>query len=331
MKFIFLILMMWFQVVTFLPTSYAQQVEVIASLDSSNIVVGDQISYKLQLIIPENYRFTWPSFNDTLTAHVEIISRSEIDTIALGDGLIELKQDFTITAFDTGYYLIPPVNINYSVPGENEEESVVSSEPFLLNVFSIPVDLSQPIKPIKKPLGVPITFIELLPWLLLVLVIVGIVVFMLTRKKKVKPINIFKPKPKQPPYEKAFEALEQLKKDKLWQQGFIKEYYSKLSGIVREYIEERWEVPAIESTTYETLILMDKKLHHADSLRILRELLDLSDLVKFAKAKPLPSENEKSLANAYEFLRNTKPDQEHLPVPEFSTEVFVENQAEKKL
>lgn len=288
-------------------TARAQQVRLNASLDTSNILIGDQVIYRLHLIIPENFQFVWPQFADTLASNVEILNRSAIDTLRQSDGMFEIRQNFTLTSFDTGYYVIPPFRIQYKVNAQSGESSFIESEPFLLNVFSIPVDLAQPIKPIKGPIAVPITFTELLPWIGLFLIIAALVYYFFIRKKKTKPIAIFKPKPKQPPHVKAIAALEQLKKEKLWQQGLIKDYYSKLSGIVREYIEDQFDVPAVESTTYDTIFLMRRKSLADESLRILQELLELSDLVKFAKSKPLPSEHDRSMNNAESFVRNTAP------------------------
>jgi len=143
---------------------------------------------------------------------------------------------------------------------------------------------------------------------LLVIVIAGLIVFFITRKKKTAPVVIFKPKPKRAAHLIALEELEQLKKEKLWQQGLIKDYYSRLSGIVRTYIENRFDIPSVESTTYETMQLFRKKPVPKQTLELLQELLELSDLVKFAKAKPLPSEHDHSMNLAEAFVKNTIPD-----------------------
>lgn len=285
----------------------AQQIRLNASLDTNSILVGDRVAYRLHLLIPDNYRFEWPLFADTLTGHVEILNRSNVDTLHLGSGMIDVSQVFTITSFDTGYYVIPPFKVQYLENEKAMDQMFVESEPFLLNVFSIPVDLNQPIKPIKGPIAVPITFSELLPWILLIFIIAGLVLYFVKRKKKAIPLTIFKPRPKQPSHIRALDELEKLQKEKLWQQGLIKDYYSRLSGIVREYIEERFDIPAIESTTYETILFIRKKPVSAESIKILQELLDLSDLVKFAKAKPLPSEHDHSMNIAFSFVRNTAP------------------------
>ena len=285
----------------------AQEVQFTTRLDTSNILIGDHVNYRMQLRIPQGYQFEWPRLADSLTSKVEILSMGDVDTLVGKDGFLNVNQVFTITSFDTGYYLIPPVAIRYKESNQSDEILTAESEPFLLNVFSIPVDLTQPIKPIKGPIAVPITFKELLPWILLVLAIGAIIWFILKRKKKAAPITIFKPKPKAPPHVIALDELEKLKKEKLWQQGLIKDYYSRLSEIIRQYIEDQYSIPAIESTTYDTMQLVRRKGLGLESVKILQDLLELSDLVKFAKAKPLPSEHDQSMNSAERFVKITSP------------------------
>lgn len=290
------------------PLTLAQQVKFSALLDTGNIIIGDQVEYRLHLIIPEGFQFEWPQLNDSLTGNVEILRKSKVDTLRLNDGMLDVRQVFTVTSFDTGYYVIPPYEIRFRENAQTTEIRTIETEPYLLNVFSIPVDLSQPIKPIKGPISVPITFAEVFPWILLALAIAGLIVFLLKRKKKTAPVVVFKPKPKRPSHLIALEELEQLRKEKLWQQGLIKDYYSRLSGVVRTYIENRFDIPAVESTTHETIHFLRKKPLSKQTLDMLQELLELSDLVKFAKAKPLPSEHDHSMNLAEAFVKNTIPD-----------------------
>jgi len=283
----------------------AQKVRFKASIDTTNILIGDQVKYKLDLLIPKDYLFDWPRLTDSLTNKIEIVNMSEIDTIKSAEGVLNVSQVFTITSFDTGFYLIPPIELRYKEISDTDEVSIVESEPFVLNVFSVPVDLSQPIKPIKGPMAAPVTFRELLPWILILLIIGIALYFIVTRKKKkIQPV-FFKPKLKLLPHIIAFNELEKLKKEKLWQQGLTKDYYTRLSLIIRQYIEDRFSLPAIESTTYDTMQMIRKLTIASDSVLLLENLLERSDLVKFAKAKPLPSEHDQSMDFAESFVRLT--------------------------
>ncbi|MBK9798239.1 MAG: hypothetical protein IPP56_00410 [Bacteroidetes bacterium] len=91
----------------------------------------------------------------------------------------------------------------------------------------------------------------------------------------------------------------------MWQEGKYKIYQIRLSDIVRSYIENRFQIAAMEQTTDETMRSM-RRIHIEDGLRFkLRQLLSLSDMVKFAKEQPLPSENEQSMEDAILFVKTT--------------------------
>lgn len=298
--------MMWVFAWLLVPMLNARQPRVEASLDTSNILIGDQINFSFKLQLPKGYHAEWPQFGDTLTRNIEILRRTPVDTIRLKDEMMQLSRQFTITSFDTGYYLIP--TYSFRVTGNDQADTLLLvSEPFVLNVFSIPVDLSQPIKPIKGPLAVPYTIVELLPYILGAMALVALIVLLVTRKKKTAPVIVGKPKPKTPPHVTALTELEKLRQQKLWQQGFIKDYYSRLTEILRVYVEGRYSVPAIESTTYDTVDKLRNTDISKESLKKLQGLLEFADLVKFAKAKPLPSEHEQSINTAESFVAQTTP------------------------
>jgi len=124
-----------------------------------------------------------------------------------------------------------------------------------------------------------------------------------------------------PPHEIALQALEELKNEKLWQKGLIKEYYTRLTDILREYIEVRFNIRAIELTTWEILQSFKNSTISRNDKEMLSEILELADLVKFAKALPVPSENDKSMTDSVGFVNNT--------TIKKSTD-SVENQPEKK-
>ncbi|MBE9481570.1 MAG: hypothetical protein IMY69_07740, partial [Bacteroidetes bacterium] len=116
-----------------------------------------------------------------------------------------------------------------------------------------------------------------------------------------------KPKPKIPPHVIALDALEKLRINKLWQSGKIKEYHTEITDIIRVYIHERFGIDAMEMTTDEILASFNKKNDEVDDglKNKLKQTLMLADLVKFAKEKPLPLENDKSLNNSIDFVKET--------------------------
>jgi hypothetical protein len=135
-------------------------------------------------------------------------------------------------------------------------------------------------------------------------VILAIALFFYWRARRKKPTPVAKPVIRRPAHEIAFEQLAAAEKEKLWQNGNYKEYHSRLSDIVRTYIEHRFGINAMELTTDE--ILASLKTMPAREKDLLRHVLSLSDLVKFAKASPINTENELSISYARDFIEATK-------------------------
>jgi hypothetical protein len=287
--------------------SFGQQAE--AKLDTTSILIGDQIRLTLSLSCPKQAVIVWPNVGDTLTSKIEVVRKSGIDSLAATDqsGLKTFTQQITITSFDSGYYAIPPFTILYKNPGDAEYKAA-ETEPLLLEVRTVQVDLSKEIKDIKSPLKAPVTFRELLPWILgfivLCLVIYGIIYY-IRKRKKAEPLLQIRRKPELPPHVIALDALESLRAKKLWQSGKIKEYHTELTDIIRTYIENKFQIPAIEMVTDEILEGIERTVESPETKGKLRDMLQLSDLVKFAKERPLPDEEEKTLNYAIDFVRDT--------------------------
>jgi flagellar basal body-associated protein FliL len=159
----------------------------------------------------------------------------------------------------------------------------------------------------------PITLKELLPYIFWgILIILALVIILLliwyfvTKHKKGK---VFGPKKiTEPAHVIALRELDNLRTEKLWQNGKEKVYYTKLTEIIRVYIEQRFGIYALEMTSDEIVnalnsIILDEK----SSVELVKNILFIADLVKFAKGMPLPDENEIGLLNAYQFVNNTKP------------------------
>ena len=149
-------------------------------------------------------------------------------------------------------------------------------------------------------------------WVLLALAIAGIgiggyyLISYLRRRYGDVPAVVVPTEPLRPADEVALEKLNAIREQKIWQSGQVKEYYTQLTDVVREYIARRFEVSSTEQTSDETLramrvLLTDKKELYDN----LRKMLTLADLVKFAKWTTTPDENEISLRNAYTFVKET--------------------------
>ena len=280
-----------------------------AALDSNMIMIGDQVKLELQLTVPAKSEVEWPSFPDTLSSHIDIIQKSRIDTLAKDPEKIILRQILKITSFDSGYWYVPPVPFRFRSPGDTTT-FYLESKPVGLDVQIPKTDLGKDIKPIKGPLRAPVTFIELLPWLLALIALAAIVagaVYIYRRRKMARPIIQLRTKSKLPPHIIALEALENLRLKKLWQTGKMKDYFTEMTDIIRIYIEDRFGILAMEMTTEEIMKSLKKSGADNSARKTLQETLEVADLVKFAKALPLPLENEQCLNRCVDFIGLTKP------------------------
>lgn len=295
--------------------AHGQYTGATARLDTNSILIGDQIGLELTVTVPTGRIVQWPVFIDTLVRNVEILRKSGIDTVASASGYYTIRQNLFITSFDSGLYVIPPLHFRYFSKGDTLL-FFTETMPLYLEVQTIAVEPDQDIKPIKPPLRAPVTFREMLPWIGLIMVAVLLAFasyYYLKRRKKAPPVVTTRLKPTIPPYEAAIEALHALRQKKLWQAGRVKDYYSELTDIVREYIELRFGVGALEMTTGEIEAAL-KTLSINDTAREkLHQTLLMADLVKFAKAQPLPLENDTGMEHCVDFVRETKPSKEDLP------------------
>lgn len=295
----------------FAVTGFAQT-DATAKLDTNAIKIGDQIHMDLTFKYKGGKGTTvvWPEFKDSLISKIEIVNKSKVDTIKdVASDTYILKQRLTITSFDSGYYAIPPVTFNYQVNNDTAHHKA-ETEALLLTVRTIPVDTTQAIKEIKEPLEVPFAWEEALPYIIggVAIIAVAILVYWLIRKYRKKGKEEVIPAiPARPAHEIALEELALIEKEKLWQQGLIKQYHSRLADAVRQYIEYRYDIRAMELPTDETLAVMNKRISDPMIREKLKQLLVLADLVKFAKNQPIAMENELSMKNAYEFIYATKP------------------------
>ena len=268
--------------------------QVIANLDTNNILIGDHITFTIEGEIDKDSE--WPIFTDSI-GNLELLSASKIDSTPTENGW-RLKQDFILTQWDSGFYHIPSISVG------NEKTTA-----FVVTVNTINLEEDSEAKDIKGPIDAPLTFSEVLPFLLafIGLVIIGLLIYFLIRylnqQKQIKYTPV-KPLIVIPPFEIALKHLEELKIKKKWQNGEIKSYYSDLSEIVRTYIEDGLHTPAMEMLTDDIIDRLKARKIETAQLSI---LLNTADMAKFAKAKPSNAENELAITFAFEFIHQTKP------------------------
>ena len=260
-----------------------------ATLDSNTILIGQQINFTITNKVTSTK--IWPTYNEFLVEGIEIIKASKIDTT---DGVI--TQEFIITAWDSGSYFIPAIAFS-----ENSK-----TEGLLLNVQTIILAEDAELKDIKQPIEEPIGWSDIWPWLLGILIL-SLIIFIVKKYifNKNKPSIIVKPKVIIAADISALKELNALEKAKIWQEGNVKEYHSQLSEIIRRYTENRFQFIALELTTDEILQEL-KSILSDDQLNNLSTLLQRADLAKFAKSKPIDTENMESMVLAKGFVNATK-------------------------
>ena len=289
----------------------AQQAKVKASLDTASILIGQQVDLKLSVKIGAGAKIVWPLIGDSIAPGIEVVNKSKIDTTVSADKKsLDLIQRLRITSFDSGMHIVPAIPF-YSSESRDSASIVAFTEQLMVSVQTVQVDTTRAWKDIKGPIGIPITFMEVLPWLLGGLALVGLITFLVyyfVNRRKNKPMLLFAPKPELPPHVAALEDLEKLRNAKLWQAGRIKEFHTALTDIIRIYIERRFMVMAMEMTSDEIISGLKYSQLSEQAVSSLQEVLQLSDLVKFAKATPLPDEHEKSFQKSLEFVKLTTPE-----------------------
>ena len=289
---------------------FSQVVSTSAVLDTNAILIGEQTNLTLSIdynVADTAVQIQFPQIKDTLTKQIEVVKKSVLDTLIPDRDeptIFRQTQTLTITAFDSGYFVIPAFQFIVN-------KDTVLSEPTLLSVFNVPVDTSQAIFDIKGPIAEPFNLIDWLKqnwwWLLLTLIGITAIVFAIKYfKNKPAKVIVKKPKPVIPAHVTALKKLKKIKQQKLWKKGKPKQHHSKISEALRAYLEDRYNINALEQTTEEITHSLRIKDINKSNTNTLIEILKLADLVKYAKEKTLQSEDEDGLEKAFEFVNQTK-------------------------
>lgn len=277
----------------------------IASIDTTTLRIGEQARIALSIELPPEKAealVVWPQIGDTLVKQVEVVSRGMIDTVITA-GSLRLQSEIVITSFDTGFWAIPP--FIFKIEGSEH-----ATEPMLLEVRG--VDLGEDpklkdIRPIHEAPFDPIMWAALnWHWIVAAILIVA-AIWYAWRKWRSRDRSAPAPPPVKelPLHERILQQLQELDAAKLWQQGDHKQYHSRLTDLLRTYIEERYRVPAMESTTDELLRELRVSSMNREHQQHLRNMLELADMVKFAKAVPTREENEMMMHGAIRLVQET--------------------------
>ncbi len=265
---------------------FGQQKKVLTTIDTTKNKIGAPFNLTIKTTVDTASQVVFPK--GKLFGNLEVIRSYAIDTIEKG-AQYELIKKYGLTQFDSGKYTIPSLKVFIN-------KKAFFTDSLQVEVANVVVDtLKQKMYDIKPIIEVPSDYSGYW-WLLFVLVLIAgisylIYYFIKKRQGKKEEVLVFKT-----PIEKATTLLKNLESKELWQKGEIKAYYSELTDIARNYIEEVIQIPAMESTTDELVLSLKKATQKKkmplsqETLENLERVLKQADLVKFAKSKPLDYE-----------------------------------------
>lgn len=282
-----------------------------AMMDSTQLLMGNTMTIHLNIVEPADDNvghFVLPK-DSTLIPEIEIRQIVTLDTVDLGNNLRQIRREMIIQSFDSGDYIIPEMKY---VLGHD----TVLGDKLALRVIPVDVDHMDSINPNADVQDADSRWWDFLPafivdyweWILLTIVLIaaGVAAFIMLRKKGVK--QIFKaPAPVLSPYEVAMRDLTLLKEKNLCAAGNEKEYYTDLTDILRIYLQNRFGINAMEMTSSQITSELNKNDETRLPNRLMKQILEVADFVKFAKQRPLPEDNNRAFQSAVQFVEDTRP------------------------
>lgn len=285
----------------------AQDVTLKTTIDSTSIYIGDQTLIHLDLSQKLGEIVQLPYFSDTITNGILVLNTSKPDTVKLGNDRIQIKMDYLVTSFDEGLYYIPPFK---AISGK---DTALSNDLGLkVLTFNVEDTTDGAFFDIKPVYSAPWVFADYFFLVLGIFSGIWIILLILIalkkyRNRKAGILPVVPAEPLLPADVEALQALESLKQAKLWQTGYEKEYYTRITDTLRRYLERRFNINAMEMTSSEIMDTLRGSDEVKDVKNQLRNILETADFVKFAKMSPMPDENESNLSRAVQVIKETRP------------------------
>ncbi len=275
-----------------------------------SMAIGDRFRIEVEVEKDLVQVVEFPGYEGTIAKDIEIVSESPVDTLARDGRRVTIRKTWTLTTFEEGLYSIGRFPVLYADKNVIDTLRSVDSLSFMVTTF--PIDtLTQTIYDIKAPLRAPVKFAEFGGYLIfgffmlqLLFAIAYAIVRSRQRRRRGERTAL---RPTEPAHLRAIHELERLEAEKLWQNNRHKLYYTRLTDIVRTYIEERYGIDAPAMISDEIRTEMEARITNKRILTQLSRLLSTADYVKFAKYIPSPEDNEMSYHDAYYFIEETKP------------------------
>jgi hypothetical protein len=284
---------------------FAQSQTVSASIDRNKILIGEQVN--LQLKAEDiNTRMTflqdWFNIPDSIS-HIQIVKRNAVDTIDVG-GTTTYTQTLTVTSFDSGKWKLGPLQLIMQ-DRTTGKQTLLQTDSIVLEVLPVDVSNMQNYHDVKDILDVDVK-----PnyWLYVAIaasvIVLVILIWLMVKGSKKKKIAPPKPAYKGTPLEHALQQIKELQSEDLPAKRQMKLFYTRLSDILRNYFNDRFQVHSTQATSDELMVLLSVYLQDEKYKTQFYQLLRLTDAVKFAKYIPSMEQNEAAVQTAIDSLKH---------------------------
>lgn len=285
-----------------------------AEFAPAEVMIGDHFWLEIDVEVDdakegEPVQVAFPAITPEFTeGRIELLEERPTDTVGHAEGVWQLRKRYRLTSFEPAEYSIDSLGVLWY--DGVDLDTVFTASPLRLKVEMMPVDTAQKtIYDIKQPLKTPLVVEEFsgyVAWgLVVVLALISAIYLIATRTRKAKA-EVQESRPKEAPHIVAIRRLEMLSTQKLWQNGDYKQYYTRLTDILRDYLDGRYGVGAMEMTTDEIVAAIKGLELTKKQVSALGDLLREADLVKFAKHTPDVESNEASYYTVYYIVEETK-------------------------
>lgn len=279
--------------------------------ERDSVLIADQLLYGFDLKgVEAGTTFAFPQVKDTLMEGVEVVGSWQLDTLKVRKGKkgaadqLDLQGGIVITSFDEGEYALPPLTLQ-RVSAEGVVDTLVFDSQ-TLQVKTMPVDTATfKVHDIKGQIRYPVTFRELLPWVGLGLGIAGLIalaVWLIVRYGRKRDAEAQR---REPAHIVALRKLDRYRGSKMWAPEKQKAFYSGITDTLREYMDARYDIGAMEMTTAEIMKELKNTDVTEDLQTGLKELFERADFVKFAKYTASDEDNAAALPLAVRFVTST--------------------------
>ncbi len=310
-----------------------------AYVDRQNVTIGDTFNLYIEICLDGEAQIDFSE----VTQILDEFTIRDIKTLReeMGSGKIKQINKLKISLFDVGDHTIPSLPLLVRHDGNVD---TLWTDQIPIKVESIVPDEAKEIRDIKPPLKPPRRWKQiLLSYMILAGLIAGSAASVIASMKRrdviiarlralvhriIDPImrliskllamlglagridgldlDIVVNEPGLPPDVVAMKELDRIEALSLIDRGMIKEYYTLVSEVVRRYLERRFGVPVMESTTTDTLDMLTRVDLGGEPYRLIEDLLRESDLVKFAKFVPARDLAFEAISKARQIVELTR-------------------------